>query len=100
MCTRDGCRREGGPRVLARLRLGNRHETWHSGRMLETPRTLSAEPRAHERPTTSTWHGVTLTDEYAWLKAPNWQEVMRDPLQLDPAIRAYLEAENAYCAAL
>src|SRR5215831_10541986 len=47
----------------------------------------------------STWHGVTITDEYAWLKAPNWQELMRDPAKLDPAIRTYLEAENAYAAA-
>jgi protease II len=33
-------------------------------------------------------------DEYAWLKAENWREVMRDPSQLDPAIRAYLQAER------
>jgi oligopeptidase B len=30
-----------------------------------------------------------LIDAYAWLKAENWREVMRDPLQLDPAIRAW-----------
>jgi oligopeptidase B len=60
---------------------------------------LPAPPRAEPRPHTSTWHGVTLADDYAWLKAPNWQEVMRDPAKLDPAIRAYLEAENAYTAA-
>jgi oligopeptidase B len=60
---------------------------------------LPEPPRAEQRPQTSTWHGVTLTDEYAWLKAPNWQEVMREPAKLDPAIRTYLEAENAYAAA-
>ena len=43
-------------------------------------------------------HGVNLMDEYAWLKAENWQKGMRDPSQLDPEIRAYLEAENDYCA--
>ncbi|MBV8754096.1 MAG: S9 family peptidase [Hyphomicrobiales bacterium] len=63
------------------------------------PAGLAEPPRAEPRPHTSTRHGVTLTDEYAWLKAPNWQEVMRDPAKLDPAIRAYLEAENAYAAA-
>jgi oligopeptidase B len=42
-------------------------------------------------------HGVHVVDEYAWLKAENWQQVMRDPSQLDPEIRAYLEAENDYC---
>src|ERR1700751_3851549 len=71
--------------------------------MLERAKLASARlpepPRAASRPHTSTWHGVTITDEYAWLKAPNWQEVMRDPAKLDPAIRAYLEAENAYATA-
>jgi oligopeptidase B len=57
----------------------------------------SDEPRADPRPHAYTHHGVTLDDEFAWLKAANWQEVMRDPLRLDPAIRAYLEAENSYC---
>ena len=57
---------------------------------------LPPAPRAERRPTTSTRHGVTLTDDYAWLRADNWREVMRDPSVLDPAIRAYLEAENAY----
>jgi oligopeptidase B len=35
-------------------------------------------------------------DEYAWLRAENWREVMRDPAALDPQIRAHLEAENAF----
>ncbi len=56
-------------------------------------------PRAEKRPATSTRHGVTITDEYQWLKAPNWQEVMRDPAALDPAIRKYLDDENAYAEA-
>jgi len=30
------------------------------------------------------------------LRADNWQEVMADPSKLDPEIREYLEAENAY----
>src|SRR4051794_15593113 len=61
--------------------------------------TLPPEPHADKRPATATHHGITLTDDYAWLKAPNWQEVMREPGALDPAIRAYLDAENAYAAA-
>jgi oligopeptidase B len=55
------------------------------------------EPQAEQRPVKRTIHGVRLMDEYAWLKAENWQQVMRDPSQLDPAIRAHLEAENDYC---
>jgi oligopeptidase B len=45
-------------------------------------------------------HGVILTDEFAWLKDPNWQRVMRDPRLLDPTIREHLEKENAYADAL
>jgi oligopeptidase B len=45
-------------------------------------------------------HGITILDEFAWLRAANWQEVIKDPAKLDPAIRAYLEAENAYTAAI
>src|SRR5262245_31921968 len=56
-----------------------------------------AEPQAEQRPLERTHHGLRLIDEYAWLKAENWREVMRDPFQLDPAIRAYLQAENDYC---
>src|SRR5580704_9376122 len=55
------------------------------------------EPKAEQRPLERVLHGVRLIDEYAWLKAENWREVMRDPSQLDPAIRAYLQAENDYC---
>jgi oligopeptidase B len=43
---------------------------------------------------------VELRDDYAWLRADNWQEVMRDPSALAPAIRAHLEAENAYTEAV
>ena len=57
-------------------------------------------PRPEKRPVSDTHHGVTRTDDYAWLRAANWQEVFRDPSVLDPEIRAHLEAENAYQAAL
>ena len=45
-------------------------------------------------------HGERLIDDYAWLRADNWREVMKDPSQLDTGIRAYLEAENAYTEAV
>lgn len=61
---------------------------------------MSAEaPRADKRPVTSEHHGVTLVDDYAWLRADNWQEVIRDPAVLPADIRAHLEAENAWCDA-
>ncbi|MFG1347802.1 S9 family peptidase [Xanthobacter autotrophicus DSM 431] len=56
-------------------------------------------PRAPRRPTERSVHGISLADDYAWLRADNWREVMRDPSVLDGDIRAYLEAENAYADA-
>lgn len=52
-----------------------------------------AEKRAH----IVSNHGLDLSDDYAWLRADNWQEVMQQGKDvLDKDIRAYLEAENAY----
>lgn len=53
-------------------------------------------PRADRRPVSDTRHGIARVDDYAWLRAENWQEVMREPDKLPADIRAYLEAENAY----
>ena len=57
-------------------------------------------PRAARKPYASTHHGIHRVDDYAWLRAANWQAVIRDPALLDPEIRAYLEAENDYCRAM
>src|SRR5208337_909432 len=56
-------------------------------------------PTAEIRPARDLHHGIERVDNYAWLRAANWQEVMRDPAALAPGIRAYLEAENAYTKA-
>src|ERR1700686_1207781 len=57
-------------------------------------------PNAPRRPHSFTTHGITLVDDYAWLKDPEWQEVLRDPSVLDADIRKYLEAENDYTESL
>lgn len=62
----------------------------------DQPSTALKPPVAAIKPTSSNHHGQTIEDNYAWLRASNWQQVMRDPSVLDPEIRAYLEAENAY----
>ncbi|PLW76995.1 S9 family peptidase [Cohaesibacter celericrescens] len=57
----------------------------------------SDAPRAEQRDHRTSNHGIEMTDDYAWLRADNWQEVMhkgRDVLPDD--IEAYLEAENGY----
>jgi oligopeptidase B len=62
-------------------------------------RSAVIRPRALRRPSASRYHGIERVDDYAWLRAGNWQAVMRDPALLDPEIRTYLEAENGYSKA-
>ena len=62
--------------------------------------TTQSPPVAPRRPHSFTRHGITVTDDYAWLKDARWQEVLRDPSVLDPDIRKYLESENAYTESL
>lgn len=57
-------------------------------------------PRAAVRPVSHTRFGVEVIDDHAWLRAENWQAVMRDPSVLDAEIRAHLDAENAHTAAM
>ena len=62
--------------------------------------TLDAKPpAADKRPVAATHHGHARVDGYAWLRAENWQEVIRNPAALPQDIRASLDAENAYFAA-
>jgi oligopeptidase B len=63
-----------------------------------TSRPLPKPPAAGRRPSSFELHGVTVTDEFAWLKADNWQDVLKDPALLQDAIRAYLDAENSYAS--
>jgi len=53
-------------------------------------------PVAKQVTSVETWHGYEKRDNYKWLKAANWQEVMHKPQTLPKDIRAYLEAENSY----
>lgn len=61
---------------------------------------VPAPPGAVKRPTSRIVHGQLLQDEYAWLRADNWQEVLRDPAALPADIRAHIEAENRYAEAV
>ena len=53
-------------------------------------------PIANKIATSIEQHNENRVDDYAWLRDPNLQTVMKQPDQLQPDIRAYLEAENAY----
>jgi oligopeptidase B len=64
------------------------------------PKNPLPPPVAPRRPHSFTTHGITVVDDYAWLKDENWQEVLRDSSILDGDIRRYLEAENDYTESL
>ena len=66
---------------------------------MNKPDSPARGPFAQHRPSQSHHHGIDRDDNYAWLRADNWQAVMRDPAVLPPDIRAHLEAENAYTKA-
>ncbi|MFP5075762.1 S9 family peptidase [Rhizobium sp. YIM 134829] len=59
-------------------------------------KSLPNAPVAARKPFADTRHGITRTDDYAWLRADNWQAMFKDTTILDPEIRSHLEAENAY----
>ncbi|HEX2135252.1 MAG TPA: S9 family peptidase, partial [Microvirga sp.] len=61
---------------------------------------LPPAPVAPVEPRVAEVHGTRIRDDYAWLKAENWKEVLKDPAALPARIRAYLEAENGYAAAV
>ncbi|MFS8044709.1 S9 family peptidase [Rhizobium sp. BR 314] len=57
---------------------------------------LPTPPAAPKHPVADTRHGISRSDDYAWLRADNWQAMFKDPSILAPEIRAHLEAENTY----
>ncbi|NKN35405.1 S9 family peptidase [Agrobacterium sp. a22-2] len=68
--------------------------------MSSTPKSvfqnLPEAPVALKKPHRDTRHGITRTDDYAWMRAENWQAMFKDPTLLDAELRRHLEAENAY----
>jgi len=77
--------------MAKRLRLAGHRKT-----CLASSNRTSAPPVADRRDEATDRHGRTLVDPYAWIRDPNWQQVMREPYVLRQDIRYYLEAENAY----
>jgi oligopeptidase B len=52
--------------------------------------TTARPPVAQKRPHSVTHHGITVSDDYAWLRDPGYPEVT------DKEVLAHLEAENAW----
>jgi oligopeptidase B len=53
-------------------------------------------PRPRQEPVRRVFHGREVVDEYAWLRAPDWQAALDDPSLLPREILDHLRAENAY----
>ncbi len=51
---------------------------------------LQTPPVAARKPSAVTHHGITVADDYAWLRDPGYPEVT------DPQVLAHLDAENAW----
>jgi oligopeptidase B len=62
--------------------------------------TKPVPPRARKDPKRIVQFNHVRVDDYAWIKDDNWQAVLRDPHLIRPDIKAHLEAENAYTAAM
>ncbi len=56
-------------------------------------------PRTEQIPVEHSLHGKQWIDEFAWLRADNWQACVDEPELLPEAIRDYLNQENAWCEA-
>ncbi len=57
---------------------------------------IKGAPLAAKKPHKTEFHGITLVDDYQWLRADNWQEAMREPEKLPDDIKNYLNQENEY----
>jgi hypothetical protein len=55
---------------------------------------------AERKPVKTVRHGVTLVDDYAWLRTAKPEAVLAKPELLEAPIRRHLEAEERYAAAL
>jgi oligopeptidase B len=62
--------------------------------------TTPTPPVAQKTPLRIKQLGRLRTDDYAWMKDDNWQQVLRDPKVLRADIRDHLNAENAYTKAV
>jgi oligopeptidase B len=60
---------------------------------------LPPAPVAPVHPHAFAVYSERIEDAYAWLKAENWREVLKNPAQLSAEIREHLERENAYTQA-
>lgn len=69
---------------------------WRASVAAENQSATIEAPVAARKPVVLSAHGIERTDDYAWLRDPNWREAIQDPSRLAPEIRAYIDTENNY----
>ena len=65
----------------------------------ESPWSVGEPPAAEVKPVSFEVHGTRIRDDYAWLKAENWKDVLKNASLLPAPIADHLKAENAFTAA-
>ncbi|MHB8285686.1 MAG: S9 family peptidase, partial [Caulobacteraceae bacterium] len=71
-----------------------------NGRAFAATDGLPIPPVTPRRPLRVEHLGHVWTDDYAWLRNPNWFTAARSRQALLPEIAAHIDAENAYCEAM
>jgi oligopeptidase B len=61
---------------------------------------IAKPPRIVPQLASRTVHGTILEDPFAWLRAENWREVLRNPAAVPKPIAKCLKDENRYAKAL
>jgi len=57
-------------------------------------------PVAAREPVVTQHHGISLTDDYAWMRTSRLEDLLSRPEALEPRIRAHLDAESRYARAV
>jgi oligopeptidase B len=55
-------------------------------------------PKIKSEPHVTKVHGVSLQDDYAWMRAANWRDVLQNGKLLPEPVKKHLQAENRYTA--
>ncbi|MES2032617.1 MAG: S9 family peptidase [Pseudomonadota bacterium] len=80
--------------------LGTAAAAWILAPLAARAAALPAPPVTVRKPVRIEQLGRVRIDEYGWLRDPDFAQVLVDPAKMQPEIRAHLEAENAYAAAV
>lgn len=68
--------------------------------MVVTSKSDAAPPGTEQRPFSYELHGQTLTDPYLWLEGSDAPEVQGEDAELDSAVSAWTDAQNAHTRAM